>query len=183
MEAKIKNCKVCGKQFSPRKKEGVRDWTIRKFCSIKCAYEGIDYTPQRNRILTNEEKQKISAVNKHHKYWLGKKHSLLTKQKISKSNTGKKRTEEWKQNHSKKITAENNPRWKGGTWNYLKPKVLLRDKYTCQNCGLEEGRIMEIDHIRPKKLFPELQFNIDNLMTLCPNCHRRKHLQNSNKGD
>lgn len=41
-------------------------------------------------------------------------------------------------------------------------------------CNFSNLEIMEVDHIKPKSLFPEEQNNLDNLITLCPNCHRRK---------
>lgn len=68
-----------------------------------------------------------------------------------------------------------NNNWKGGvSYGFIKKTALIRDNYTCQVCGLRELEIMEVDHIKPKPLFPELFREIRNLVTLCPNCHRRK---------
>ena|SRR5260221_8127108 len=72
---------------------------------------------------------------------------------------------------------ENNPRWKGGRESYLKREVRIRDDYTCQICGFREPEIMEIDHVLPKATNPHLTYNMDNLITLCPNCHRRKTIR------
>lgn len=68
----------------------------------------------------------------------------------------------------------NNPGWKGGKWKVQKKAALIRDNYTCVICGLCEKDIMEVDHIIPKKLRPDLKSELSNLMTICPNCHRRK---------
>ena len=66
------------------------------------------------------------------------------------------------------------PNWKGGNWGYKKVEAKTRDDYTCQICGLRDPEIMEVDHIKPKIKYPELALEINNLITLCPNCHRRK---------
>ena len=68
-------------------------------------------------------------------------------------------------------------RWIGGCAEYQKRQALIRDDYTCQICGMREIEIMVIDHIKPKALFPELKTELNNLMTLCPNCHARKTIR------
>lgn len=97
-------------------------------------------------------------------YWLNKNHSPETKKKISNKLYGKYR-------------GDNNPSWKGGKWRWVKNKALLRDDYTCQDCGLRDEYIMDVDHIIPKSVRKELLCDIDNLITRCPNCHRRKTLK------
>jgi hypothetical protein len=74
----------------------------------------------------------------------------------------------------KAIKGENNCNWTGGKWKWVMTQIKVRDDYTCQICGFREVEIMEVDHIRPKSVYPELRFNFNNLITLCPNCHRRK---------
>jgi hypothetical protein len=64
--------------------------------------------------------------------------------------------------------------WVGGGPKYWAKQTKIRDDNTCQICGLKEPDIMVVDHIKPKSIFPELQFEINNLVTLCPNCHARK---------
>lgn len=74
-----------------------------------------------------------------------------------------------------------NPAWKGGRWGYLKRKALKRDDYKCQGCGFKneefKGSALDIDHKLSVKKFPELRYELDNLITLCPNCHRLKSLK------
>ena len=67
-----------------------------------------------------------------------------------------------------------NPRWLGGNRRYWMVQALKRDNWVCQECGYSEHDTMEVDHIIPKSECPELTFDLNNLMTLCPNCHRRK---------
>ena len=59
----------------------------------------------------------------------------------------------------------------------LRKRILKRDNYTCKSCNYSEKEIMEVDHILPRLYFPELSMDINNLQTLCSNCHRRKTLR------
>lgn len=69
---------------------------------------------------------------------------------------------------------EKSPTWKGGKLLYWKKIAKIRDDYTCQICGFRDPEIMEVDHVKQRKMHPELLDSLENLMTLCPNCHRRK---------
>lgn len=62
-------------------------------------------------------------------------------------------------------------------WQYQEPgrldenmrlAVLMRDDFTCQECGKKDGRL-EVHHIRPKRCHGA--DSIKNLITLCPKCH------------
>ncbi len=70
--------------------------------------------------------------------------------------------------------GQNSNCWNGGTEKWWKNQAKIRDDYTCQICGVREPAIMQADHIKPKGRFPELGREINNLITLCPNCHARK---------
>lgn len=80
------------------------------------------------------------------------------------------------------------PNWKGGKWIYWRRQALVRDNYTCRDCGLYDKDIMDVDHIEPIKCTllerrvlerdRDIQLHgIDNLQTLCPNCHKRKTIK------
>ena len=73
------------------------------------------------------------------------------------------------------FAKENNPAWKGGTVGYYKQQALIRDHFTCRICNLYDPEIMEVDHIKPTCKFPELEKDINNMQSICPNCHTRKH--------
>jgi len=62
--------------------------------------------------------------------------------------------------------------WKNGGIGYLKRETLKRDNWTCQTCGFRDKEIMEADHIKEKAIGGKDE--LDNMQTLCPNCHRRK---------
>jgi len=60
--------------------------------------------------------------------------------------------------------------WSHRTW---RRKVLKRDDYKCQNCGLTEG--LHVHHIKPLSEFPELSRIVSNGITLCRECHNNEH--------
>jgi hypothetical protein len=61
-------------------------------------------------------------------------------------------------------------------WPRLRYQALQRDKGRCQLCGVtaRDGARMHVDHIRPKKHFPELAIDINNLQVLCDKCNLSK---------
>lgn len=101
----------------------------------------------------------------------GKNHSEATKalkRKIAiKENHG---------SHFKHKIGEASAHWKGGKESYQKRQALKRDDYTCKKCGLWDDEIVVVDHIKPKAIYPELREVLENLQTLCPNCHARKSI-------
>lgn len=70
-----------------------------------------------------------------------------------------------------------NPNSSGGKIRYWKKETMKRDNYTCRFCGIDDKDVLEIDHIKSKSLYPLLMYDIDNLITLCANCHRKKTKQ------
>jgi DEAD/DEAH box helicase domain-containing protein len=64
----------------------------------------------------------------------------------------------------------------GPGWNAIREKVRQRDQYTCQVCGLREsGASHHVHHKTPFRRFENAATanHLDNLITLCPVCHRR----------
>jgi len=56
----------------------------------------------------------------------------------------------------------------------LVPRVLERDNYTCQKCGISTApKMAHVDHVRPVRRFkrPIDANTLANLQTLCINCH------------
>lgn len=53
--------------------------------------------------------------------------------------------------------------------------VLSRDLYKCVNCGTagNKNNPLQVDHIKPRSLFPELALTVSNGRTLCLFCHRK----------
>ena len=64
----------------------------------------------------------------------------------------------------------------GPTWNALRQQVMNRDGNQCQVCGTSgNGRPLHVHHIKPFRSFssPESANQLQNLITLCPTCHRQ----------
>jgi hypothetical protein len=53
-------------------------------------------------------------------------------------------------------------------------QALKRDNYTCQHCGStkhDPSSRLTIHHLKSQRYFPELARDVDNLITLCYDCH------------
>ncbi len=86
--------------------------------------------------------------------------------------------------HRLDIAGEKNWNWQGGKtpqdqmlmgsleYKIWRKTVFERDNYTCVFCGDNTGGNLEADHIKPKSIFPELIFVVDNGRTLCEDCHK-----------
>lgn len=70
----------------------------------------------------------------------------------------------------------NTPNNYGPTWRLQRALARRRDNYTCQVCGLcEQGVEHHVHHKIPFRQFTsaEVANQLDNLITLCPNCHKK----------
>jgi DEAD/DEAH box helicase domain-containing protein len=76
-------------------------------------------------------------------------------------------------------------RWKNGpndygpNWLLQKKLARMRDHFTCQVCGImETDQAHHVHHRVPYKLYTnyEQANQLDNLITICPTCHRRAEL-------
>jgi len=103
---------------------------------------------------TKKAKEKIVEALK------GRPVSDKTRSKIGKSNAGKKNG-----NYGKRT---------GTGWLAIKRQALERDNYTCQHCGIDDKEVLCVDHIIPRSVKPEWKCKLDNVMTLCANCHMKK---------
>jgi DEAD/DEAH box helicase domain-containing protein len=70
----------------------------------------------------------------------------------------------------------NDPNDYGPGWHALRERVRRRDLYRCQVCGAPEtDRTHDVHHKTPFRLFTSVEQanRLENLVTLCPTCHRR----------
>ena len=68
------------------------------------------------------------------------------------------------------------PNYYGANWPVQREAARARDGYRCQFCGLPEGdRSHHVHHLKPFRAFAsaEAANRLENLVTLCPNCHAR----------
>lgn len=61
-------------------------------------------------------------------------------------------------------------------WRRTRMEVLKRDGARCACCGGSplEGRVMNVDHIKPRKTHPHLALDPSNLQVLCDVCNHGK---------
>lgn len=66
-------------------------------------------------------------------------------------------------------------------WLRLRYRVLEKVGGRCEACGRskKDGAIIQVDHIKPKSIYPELALSENNLQVLCRDCNVGK----SNKSD
>lgn len=133
-----------------------------------CAVCSVSYYIQPCRVMRSKCCSKACLA----KTWV---RTTETRRKIGNATRGKRLA----------TTGEKNYNWTGGNFTFWKKVVRERDLDVCQcisdctfhkdtKCGFSDSYIMHVDHIKPKKLFPDLATNPDNLTTLCPNCHQYK---------
>lgn len=83
-----------------------------------------------------------------------------------------------------------NPNWNGGhsperqciyarsAWKELAKSIMKRDHYTCKDCGYyrkDNKSKLVVHHIKAWSRYPKLRFKPSNLITLCVNCHTKRH--------
>lgn len=67
-------------------------------------------------------------------------------------------------------------------WRELRARAVERYGLICCKCGRENSRRFPInmDHVKPRKFFPELSLCIENLQPLCGPCNKAKGNKNTN---
>lgn len=119
---------------------------------------------------TVESKEKIKLNNS--KYWLGKKHSENTKEKIRAARAKQVITAESREKAKLKMTGDKHPLWKGDKVGYhaLHRWVDLHKgkPSKCEHCGTTTAKKFEWANI-------DGQYNrsLDDFIRLCTSCHRK----------
>lgn len=73
--------------------------------------------------------------------------------------------------------------YKSREWLKARFRVLHRDKYQCVMCGacVKAKGTARVDHIKPRKVYPELSLDLENLRTLCASCDNKRHREKGYK--
>lgn len=147
-----KECLFCGNLFTKPVNESLKNWNHRhKYCSRKCA----DTAKKGTHPSPNTEfKKGMIAPNRGKSAWWckGEKNNFW-KGGINSANEAFRHSPEYKE-------------WRMSVWR--------RDKFTCQECGVV-GYKLQAHHIKKFHKYPELRLDIENGITLCEDCHRKKH--------
>jgi len=146
----------CGNKFQENEKR-VNEGRG-KYCGKKCFYK---YHGRRSGLKYN--------IIKENPTWFKKGVIPKTAWKLG-DTTGSKNAN-WKggvtdENERIRSKERNNAKMK--RW---RKEVLKRDNYTCVLC--DSNKRIEVDHIKPYSLYPELRYNIDNGRVLCRSCHKK----------
>ena len=67
--------------------------------------------------------------------------------------------------------------YKTQRWKKLRKQALRRDAFQCIECRkyFRSRTATVVHHVKPRELYPELQWRLDTLESLCEACHNRKH--------
>lgn len=115
---------------------------------------------------TEETKRKISAKAR------GRLVSLETRQKLSVAFSGEANPQYLDGRSEVKWvrSSKRMKKWRRAVWE--------RDNYMCAICGCRCVK-PHAHHKKPVALYPELKYDVDNGITLCPGCHRKLHSSSS----
>lgn len=68
------------------------------------------------------------------------------------------------------------PFYNSKEWAAVRATVLMRDRYLCQHCGKPATEVHHIIHLTPDNVHdPAVTMNMDNLVSLCRDCHFEEH--------
>jgi 5-methylcytosine-specific restriction enzyme A len=67
--------------------------------------------------------------------------------------------------------------YKSKEWKELRLQALERDRHECQSCRRKGRyrRAKNVHHIKDVKTHPELALDLDNLESICIQCHNDEH--------
>jgi len=179
-------CYTCKKPYKERPSKIARN--KKTFCSNKCYKNALPQIAHErsNSINARKSKPKVRVICEQcgkELWW----HPSRLKQAYKHKFCSYDCRSAWR---TENTSGKNSWAWKGGyrsyygpNWNQQRKKARLRDKNTCQHCGitsLEINRELDVHHIKPFNSFsylPGVNDNykkanrLDNLISLCPSCH------------
>lgn len=126
------------------------------------------HTMNRGRHLSEEHREKIRQArlrDGHVPYLVNGEHWLKQEGKHPAS---------WKGG----VTPERQTLYFSEKWKYAVKEVWKRDNATCRRCGKHQSNdknTFHIHHLYPFAEYKRLRANPDNLVLLCPDCHRFVH--------
>ena len=142
----------CGKWFHP-------DRLSKKYCSQECHYKYMPKGGTKGKHYPHTQRARIAVcpvcgkeVRAIHEY-KGRKSVYCSKECWAKRGKRVKRI----------VRTPEFRKWKS--------EVFKRDNFTCQMCGAKT--MLEAHHIKEKVNFPELEYDVDNGICLCNDCHRK----------
>lgn len=120
---------------------------------------------------SKEWNQKISESLIGNKRGLGYRHTEEAKRKIGLAKTGEKH---WNFVDGRSYSRESRHHTNQTIYKEWRMAVFERDEFTCQDCG-KNNVYIEAHHIKGWTEYPSLRYDVDNGITLCKDCHLRRH--------
>ena len=146
------------------------------------------------KIFSEEHKRKIGLASKGKQFsgisfdWNGKKHTEVSKRKMSLSRMGIILSEETRRKISEGHRGEKSYLWKGGItpqnnkirgsfdYKLWENNVFIRDNYQCQKCGIVFKKYKLVaHHIKNFSKEIGLRFVLENGITFCKLDHKLFH--------
>jgi 5-methylcytosine-specific restriction endonuclease McrA len=71
------------------------------------------------------------------------------------------------------------PFYQSPAWKTLRAQAIRRDGWCCVVCraSVRAKGAARVDHIKPRREFPELALALSNVRTLCINCDAKRHAE------
>lgn len=167
-------CFECGIKFE-RKKSKVKDVKIGHFCSNECKNKTLSAKGEESHRWNTKVVECVNCGNEIKR----QRHELKTREKqfCDHECYGK-----WL---SKNVKGPNHHSWRGGSddyrgpnWHKVSERIRIRDKHTCQECGIKQIKPrLDVHHIIPFRFFDndhESANEEENLITLCKSCHSKQ---------
>lgn len=177
----------------PRERIIMKKYAIKgrnvKFCR-RCGCYGRVVKESAKQIM----REKMSGENNP---FFGKKHSVLTREKISVSKTGSKRSIESRKKQSQSISGENHSRWRhdlsqeerethwdrhynpeNHTW---RKAVYERDNYFYQVSGQKGNHNIVAHHLFNYSTHPDKRYDVNNGVTMLEPLHKLFHFIYGNR--
>ena len=83
----------------------------------------------------------------------------------------------WKKNNKLAQWIEPKEQKLQTKWIKTRRAVFERDGYKCAECGTNKNLCAH--HIKPRSEYPNLIYDMENIITLCKSCHAKKHPNHS----
>lgn len=86
---------------------------------------------------------------------------------------------------------QSDPFYHSAAWKKVRAAALARDQGMCRDCmalfdagmTLRPHRATMVHHIEPLEQRPDLALRLDNLISLCDECHNRRHPEKGGSGE
>lgn len=184
-------CKSCGKQFTPR---NIEQFNTDSLCGVCRSNLKVNRDRRRRTNTCPVCGKKILRTSKmcsscsqtgegNHQYkdgYFTENHYCIECGEVLSNGSTKGRCQKC---YLKTLMGEGNPNYRFGhytanfrataAYKFWKISVFERDNFTCQMCKItKEKATLDAHHIKPKRLYPELVYEVGNGITLCRECHK-----------